>query len=52
MSLQLMGSSPDTNINYDDKLYIYGNYFRTREQAKQAAEAVRETLIEFHEEND
>lgn len=30
----------------------FGNYFCTRKQAEKAAEAVRETLRKFHEEND
>lgn len=33
----------------DEHLYEFGNYFRTKEQAKQAAEDVRETLRKFHE---
>jgi len=35
----------------DDDKYNSYNYFRTKEQAKKAAEAVRETLRRFHEEN-
>lgn len=34
----------------DIERYEFGNYFRTRERAKKAAEAVRETLRQFHEE--
>ena len=34
----------------DAKLYNYGNYFRTEEQAEEAAKRVKETLRKFHEE--
>ena len=34
----------------DTKLYDSGNYFRTEEQAKEAAKHVKETLRKFHEE--
>ena len=34
----------------DAKLYKYGNYFRTREQAEEAARRVKETLRKCHEE--
>lgn len=34
----------------DAKLYKYGNYFRTREQAEEAARRVKETLRKYHEE--
>ena len=36
----------------DDDKYNSYNYFRTREQTEKAAEAVRETLRKFHEENE
>lgn len=36
----------------DDKRWEFGNYFRTQGQAKKAAEAVREALRKFHEENE
>ena len=36
----------------DNDNYNLGNYFRTREQALAAAEAIKETLRKFHEEND
>ena len=35
----------------DNNKYDSYNYFRTEEEAKQAAEAVRETLAKFHERN-
>lgn len=34
----------------DTKLYNSGNYFRTKEQAKEAAKRVKETLMKYHEE--
>lgn len=34
----------------DTKLYDSGNYFRTEEQAKEAAKRVKETLRNYHEE--
>ena len=34
----------------DTNLYNCGNYFRTREQAKEAARRVKETLRKYHEE--
>lgn len=34
----------------DDKVYNSYNYFRTEEQAKEAAERMKETLRKFHEE--
>ena len=34
----------------DAKLYKYGNYFRNREQAEEAARRVKETLRKYHEE--
>ena len=36
----------------DEDKWVFGNYFRTEEQAKAAAEAIKETLRKFHEEND
>lgn len=37
----------------EDKVnYNLGNYFRTKGQALAAAEAIKETLLKFHEEND
>lgn len=35
----------------DDGCYAHGNYFRTKELAKQAAEAERECLMKFHEQH-
>lgn len=34
---------------YDKSRYLFGNYFQTKEQAKEASELVKETLIKFHE---
>lgn len=36
--------------NYSEDVWEFGNHFRTEEQTKKAAEAVRETLRQFHEE--
>ena len=36
--------------NYSEDVWEFGNHFRTEEQAKKAAEAVRKTLSQFHEE--
>lgn len=36
--------------NYSEDVWEFGNHFRTEEQAKKAAEAVRETLRQYHEE--
>lgn len=42
----------EENFGKDDKAFRSGIYFRTYEQAKKAAAAVRETLKKFHEENE
>lgn len=42
----------ENNEADDQNYYDSGNYFRTREQAERAAEAVKETLRKFHDEND
>ena len=48
----------DVMVNYeagfpaDEDKWEFGNYFRTSEQAEKAAEAVREALRKFHEENE
>lgn len=36
----------------DEDKWVFGNYFRTEEQAEAAAEAIKEVLRKFHEEND
>ena len=36
--------------NHSEDVWEFGNHFRTEEQAKKAAEAVRETLRQYHEE--
>ena len=41
--------SKEQNDGYDKVRYNNGNYFRTEEEAKQAAEAVKETFEKFHE---
>lgn len=40
----------ERNDSYDKVLWDNFNYFRTREQAKKAAEVVKEVLRKFHEE--
>lgn len=48
----------DVMVNYeagfpsDEDKWVFGNYFRTEEQAEVAAEAIKEVLRKFHEEND
>ena len=41
----------ETHAPFDDDCYEAGNYFRTEEEAQQAAEAVRETLEKFHKDH-
>lgn len=45
-------SENDMYCALDNQRYNFGNYFRTRKQAEKAAEAVREALKKFHEENE
>lgn len=40
----------DDGYHVDENLYEYGNYFRTREQAEEAARLVKETLDNYHNE--
>ncbi len=40
----------DDGYHVDENLYEYGNYFRTSEQAEEAARRVKETLRKYHEE--
>ena len=48
----------DVMVNYeagfpsDEDKWVFGNYFRIEEQAEAAAEAIKEVLRKFHEEND
>ncbi|MFC2487127.1 MAG: hypothetical protein ACFNP8_00850 [Alloprevotella sp.] len=42
----------DFDWEIDNRYHNLGNYFRTEEQAEAAAEAIKETLRKFHEEND
>lgn len=39
------------NESFDNTNYENGNYFRTKEEAEQATEAVKEALQKFHEQN-
>lgn len=40
----------DCGYNCDYKMYNCGNYFRTEEQAEEAAKRMKETLRKYHEE--
>lgn len=40
----------ETYNSFDDKLWDNFNYFRTKEQAEEAAKRVKETLRKYHEE--
>lgn len=43
-------SASEGNDDFDSKLWNALNYFRTEEQAKEAAKRVKETLRKYHEE--
>ena len=43
-------SIDDTYSTFDNKLWDNFNYFRTKEQAEEAAKRVKETLRKYHEE--
>ena len=45
----VVGSLRDNHLDYCSELYNIGNYFRTQEEAEQAAKLVKETLLKFHE---
>ena len=47
-----ISDTKDFDWEIDNRYHNLGNYFRTRGQAKAAAEAIKETLRKFHEEND
>lgn len=47
-----ISDTKDLDWEIDNRYHNLGNYFRTEEQAKAAAEAIKETLRKFHEEND
>lgn len=47
-----ISDAKDFDREIDNRHHNLGNYFRTREQALAAAEAIKETLRKFHEEND
>lgn len=40
----------EDGVSVDEKLYKFGNYFRTKEQVKEASKRVEEVLIEYHQE--
>ena len=44
------GSATETNVSFDKELWDSFNYFRTEEQAEEAAKRVKETLRKYHEE--
>jgi len=44
------GSATETNVSFDKELWDSFNYFRTEEQAEEAARRVKETLRKYHEE--
>nr|DAM65302.1 MAG TPA: hypothetical protein [Caudoviricetes sp.] len=47
-----IGRATEVGWEEDNDNYNLGNYFRTREQAQAAAEAIKDVLRKFHEEND
>lgn len=47
-----VGSSVDLSYIEDEERWEVGNYFRTEEEAEEAAKILRETLDKFHEENE
>ena len=47
-----ISDAKDFDWEIDNRYHNLGNYFRTREQAKAAAEAIKDVLRKFHEEND
>lgn len=48
--LEILGAREDDFV-CDQDSWEFGNYFKTKEQAERAAEAIKETLRKFHEEN-
>lgn len=48
--LEILGVRED-DFGCDQDSWEFGNYFKTKEQAERAAEAIKETLRKFHEEN-
>lgn len=51
LNTELMEESViETNDDFDKKLWDTSNYFRTKEQAEEAAKRVKETLRKYHEE--
>ena len=46
----IVKSIDDTYSTFDNKLWDALNYFRTKEQAEEAAKRVKETLRKYHEE--
>lgn len=53
LSSALAGSKmQEDNVVADQAFWKCGNYFKTKEQAERAGEAIKEVLRKFHEEND
>lgn len=36
---------------YSDDRWEFGNYFKTKEQAERARDLIKETLLQFHKDN-
>lgn len=47
-----VGSSADFRYTEDEERWEVGNYFKTEEEAEEAAKILREALDKFHEENE
>ena len=45
-----MGICVENDCRSDNHLYEFGNYFRAKEQAEEAAKRVKEVLCKYHEE--
>lgn len=43
-------SEKEEFLDFDEEMWEVGNYFRTEEQAKEAARRIKETLFKYHEE--
>lgn len=51
LNINLTGvGATEKNDAFDNKLWVDHNYFRTQEQAKEAAKRVKDTLRKYHEE--
>ena len=52
LSSFVVSEMQEDNDAFDQEAWKCGNYFKTQEQAERAAEAIKEVLRKFHEEND